>query len=207
MYAIVEISGKQFRVQKDMKLRVPRQESEPGKKIGFDRVLMIEDDKGNTTIGDPVVKNTQVAATVVEHGRDKKVIVFKKKRRKGYQKRQGHRQDYSVIEINTIGAPTVKKTTPAAKETKAAVAKEKAAPAVKKDIKPTAEVKKETQAPAAAKKETTAAKPKAAEKKTAATKSEKPVTKEAKPAEKAAPKKAATAAEKKPAAKKDTKEK
>ena len=94
MYAIVEISGKQFRVQKDMKLRVPKQETEPGKKIGFDHVLMVEDDKGNTTIGDPIVKNTQVAATVIEHGREKKVIVFKKKRRKGYQKTQGHRQDY-----------------------------------------------------------------------------------------------------------------
>ncbi|MEE9118128.1 MAG: 50S ribosomal protein L21, partial [Calditrichia bacterium] len=92
MYAIVEISGKQFRVQKDMRLRVPQQESEPGKKIGFDRVLLVEDDNGNTTIGNPLVKNTQVAATVIEHGRDKKVIVFKKKRRKGYKKKQGHRQ-------------------------------------------------------------------------------------------------------------------
>lgn len=207
MYAIVEISGKQFRVEKDMKLRIPKQETEPGKKIGFDRVLMIEDDKGNTTIGDPLVKNTQVAATVVEHGRDKKVIVFKKKRRKGYQKKQGHRQDYSVIEINTIGAPTVKKAAPLAKEAKPAAAKEKAAPAAKNDAKPAAEVKKETKAPAAAKKVTTAAKPKAAEKKTAATKTEKPAAKEAKPAAKAVPKKAATTAAKKPAAKKDTKEK
>ena len=186
MYAIVEISGKQFRVQKDMKLRVPRQESEPGKKIGFDRVLMIEDDKGNTTIGNPVVKNTQVAATVVEHGRDKKVIVFKKKRRKGYQKTQGHRQGYSVIEINTIGAPTVKTSAPAAK----ALTEEKAVPAAKKEVKATTTT---------AKKATAAApKPKAAAAKTKAVKSEKPAEKTTKTTAKAA---------KKPAEKKETKEK
>lgn len=191
MYAIVEISGKQFRVQKDMRLRVPQQESEPGKKIGFDRVLMVEDDKGNTTIGNPLVKNTQVAATLVEHGRDKKVIVFKKKRRKGYQKKQGHRQGYSVIEINTIGAPTVKMPVPAAKAS---------APAAKKEVKITkkAAVKKTT---------TVAAKPKTAGTKTTAAKSKKPVAKTAKTAPKTASKKTeSTAATKKPAAKKEAKE-
>ena len=191
MYAIVEISGKQFRVQKDMRLRVPQQESEPGKKIGFDRVLMVEDDKGNTTIGNPLVKNTQVAATVIEHGRDKKVIVFKKKRRKGYQKKQGHRQGYSVIEINTIGAPTVKMPVPAAKAS---------APAAKKEVKITekAAVKKTT---------TVAAKPKTAGTKTTAAKSKKPVAKTAKTAPKTASKKTeSTAATKKPAAKKEAKE-
>ncbi len=191
MYAIVEISGKQFRVQKDMRLRVPQQESEPGKKIGFDRVLLVEDDKGNTTIGNPLVKNTQVAATVIEHGRDKKVIVFKKKRRKGYQKKQGHRQGYSVIEINTIGAPTVKMPVPAAKAS---------APAAKKEVKITkkAAVKKTT---------TVAAKPKTAGTKTTAGKSKKPVAKTAKTAPKTASKKTeSTAATKKPAAKKETKE-
>lgn len=193
MYAIVEISGKQFRVQKDMRLRVPRQESEPGKKIGFDRVLLVEDDKGNTTIGNPLVKDTQVAATLVEHGRDKKVIVFKKKRRKGYQKKQGHRQGYSVIEINTIGAPTVKKPVPAAKE--------KTVPTPKKEVKTTekATVKKTT---------TVAAKPKTAGTKTTAAKSKKPVAKTAKTAPKTASKKTeSTAATKKPAAKKEAKEK
>lgn len=191
MYAIVEISGKQFRVQKDMRLRVPRQESEPGKKIGFDRVLLVEDDNGNTTIGNPLVKNTQVAATLVEHGRDKKVIVFKKKRRKGYQKKQGHRQGYSVIEINTIGAPTVKMPVPAVKaET----------PTAKKEVKTTekATVKKTTTVPA---------KPKTVGTKTTAAKSKKPVAKTAKTAPKTASKKTeSTTATKKPAAKKKTKE-
>lgn len=186
MYAIVEISGKQFRVQKDMLLRVPQQESEPGKKIGFDRVLLVEDDNGNTTIGNPLVKNTQVAATVIEHGRDKKVIVFKKKRRKGYKKKQGHRQGYSVIEINTIGAPTVKMPAPAA-------AKEKTAPTAKKEVKTTQKtaVKKTTAA---------ASKPKTTGTKTTAAKT-------AKTAPKTASKKTeSTAATKKPAAKKETKE-
>ena len=201
MYAIVEISGKQFRVQKDMRLRVPLQESEPGKKIGFDRVLLIEDDKGNTTIGNPLVKNTQVAATVVEHGRDKKVIVFKKKRRKGYQKKQGHRQDFSVIEINSIGAPTVKMSAPAAKAAAPKTAEVKATPAARKEDKTT----KET----AAKKTTTAAaKPKTTTTKTAAAKSKKPAAKAVKTAPKTAAKKTETKAPaKKPAAKKETKEK
>jgi large subunit ribosomal protein L21 len=203
MYAIVEISGKQFRVQKDMQLRVPRQELEPGKKIGFDRVLLIEDDKGNTTIGDPVVKNTQVAATVIEHGRDKKVIVFKKKRRKGYKKKQGHRQGYSVIEINTIGAPTVKKPATAAKPAATpAAAKEKTTPTAKKEVKTTQKTAAKKTTPATAKPKTSAAKA------TTVKKIEKPAAKTTKTAAKAAPKKAdSTAAAKKPVAKKETKEK
>ena len=181
MYAIVEISGKQFRVQKDMRLRIPQQESEPGKKIGFDRVLLVEDDNGNTTIGNPLVKNTQVAATVIEHGRDKKVIVFKKKRRKGYKKKQGHRQGYSVIEINTIGAPTVKMPAPAA-------AKEKTAPTAKKEIKTTQKTAVKKTTAAAAKPKTTAAKTAKTAPKTASKKTK------------------STAAITKPAAKKETKE-
>jgi large subunit ribosomal protein L21 len=201
MYAIVEISGKQFRVQKDMKLRVPLQESEPGKKIGFDRVFLIEDDKGNTTIGNPLVKNTQVAATVVEHGRDKKVIVFKKKRRKGYQKKQGHRQDFSVIEINSIGAPTIKTPAPVAKTATPKTTEVKATPAARKQVKTTKEA-------AAKKTTTTAAKPKTTATKTAAAKSEKPAAKTAKAAPKTTAKKVEPkTATKKPAAKKDTKEK
>jgi len=191
MYAIVEISGKQFRVQKDMKLRVPLQEIEPGKKIGFDQVLLIEDDKGVTTIGTPLVKNTQVAATVVEHGREKKVIIFKKKRRKGYQKRQGHRQDFSVIEINSIGTPTIKNTAPAAKAAAPKAAEVKAVPA-----------------PAEKKKAKATAKPKTTATKSTAEKSEKPPEKAVKTAPKAAAKKAEPkTAAKKPAAKKETKEK
>jgi len=175
MYAIVEIAGKQFRVSKDMKLKVPYLKGDTGKKMDFDRVLMMEDDKGNVSIGQPTVKDTNVTATLIEHGREKKIIVFKKKRRKGYQKKNGHRQDFSLIEINAIGAakkakpaekvtrdkPAVPKT--AAKTTKSAPAKK--APAAKKTTaeKPKTAAKTSTakKAPAAkktVKKETTAKK-------------------------------------------------
>ena len=95
MYAIVEIGGKQFHVNKDMKIKVPLQKTEPGKDIDIDRVLVFEDDQGNISFGTPTLENTAVTAKVIEHGREKKVIVFKKKRRKGYQKKNGHRQRYS----------------------------------------------------------------------------------------------------------------
>ena len=182
MYAIVEISGKQYRVSKDMILKVPRLDSDPGKKVGFDRILFLEDDKGKTTFGNPLVNNMLVNATVVEHGRDKKVIIFKKKRRKGYQKKQGHRQGFSIIEINTIGAGTVKKETPAIKA------------AGEKNVVPAAKVAK----PAAAKKPAASTKPKPAKvpvvKEKTATETDKPAAKKS-----AAPKtsaKTATAARK-----------
>ena len=102
MYAIVEIAGKQYKVIPGMKLEVPRLELEPGKKFKVDKVLAFagEDD---FQIGTPLVKNVTVEAEVVEHGRGKKIIVFKKKRRKGYQKKQGHRQDYTLISITKLG--------------------------------------------------------------------------------------------------------
>ena len=188
MYAIVEISGKQFRVTKDMKLQVPLQKSEPGEKIGFDRVLLLEDEQGNTTFGEPLVKNTQVTATVLEHGRDKKVIVFKKKRRKGYQKKNGHRQGFSLIEINSIGAPAVKK----AKATTQKAASEKDSPTAQKDVKkPGATSVKKTTEP----KTKTASTPSASVKKDV--KTAKTTTRTTKTTSKAT----------KPAAKKETKEK
>jgi large subunit ribosomal protein L21 len=193
MYAIVEIGGKQFRVSKDLKLRVPRLDSEAGMKIGFDQVLLVDDGNGKTTIGNPIVKNMLVNATVIGHDRDKKVLVFKKKRRKGYQKKQGHRQGYSIIEINTIGSGTLKKETAPVKTKVESVKTESAAAKVEK--------------PAAAKP--------AAEKKTATkTTTKKTVTKSdaeagqktKPPAKKAAPKKTAVKEETKPAAvKKETK--
>jgi len=170
MYAIVEIAGKQYRVTKDMKLKVPLLAAEAGKKVDFDRVLLVEDDKGAVAIGDPTVKNTSVNATVIEHGRAKKIIVFKKKRRKGYQRKRGHRQDYTVVEINAIGAAKAK---PKETEKKPAAAQAKPAP-----VKKAAKTGKTT----AAKKATTAPK------KPAATESKKTTTKKtaAKPVAKTA---------------------
>lgn len=187
MYAILEIGGKQFRVSDKSKIRTPLIDSEPGSKIEFDRVLMMEDDKGNVTFGTPVVQNMSVSATVIEHGRDKKVIVFKKKRRKGYQKKNGHRQDFSLVEINTIGTATKKKSeAPAKKEAAVEEVKPKAAKATaaaektetkKAAPKKAAAAKPKADKTATAAKKTTAAKPKTAAKKPAAKKTEKKETK------------------------------
>ncbi len=103
MYAIVKIAGKQFRVEKDMKVKVPLLHSKVGENVSFDQVLLLDAD-GEVKVGQPVVKDAKVDAKVIEHGRDKKVIVFKKKRRKGYQVKNGHRQQFTKIHIENITA-------------------------------------------------------------------------------------------------------
>jgi large subunit ribosomal protein L21 len=112
MYAIVEIAGQQFKVENGKKIFVHRLEAEEGTKLDFDQVLLIEDE-GKITIGEPVIKDAIVEGVVVDHVRGDKVIVFKKKRKKGYRIKNGHRQNFSqveIISINGIGAP--KKATP-----------------------------------------------------------------------------------------------
>jgi large subunit ribosomal protein L21 len=101
MYAIVDIAGKQFKVEKDRFVYAPSLAGEAGASVEFDRVLLIEDDNG-VEVGTPTISGARVAGTILEHGRGDKVIVFKKKRRKGYQKKQGHRQGYSKIMIDDI---------------------------------------------------------------------------------------------------------
>ena len=136
MYAIVEIAGKQFRVAKDMKLKVPVIQGDAGKSVAFDQVFMVEDDKGNITLGKPLVKDTSVSAKIIEHSREKKIIVFKKKRRKGYQKKNGHRQGFSMIEITGIGAAKKVKETKAVVETPKKAKTETAKSAAKAETKP-----------------------------------------------------------------------
>ena len=110
MYAIVNISGKQFRAEKGKSLKVPNQNTEVGKKLSYDQVLLTNDN-GKVQIGNPFIKNFKVSATVIENGRDKKIIVFKKKRRKGYKRKNGHRQGFSLIQIDSISkTSTAKKT-------------------------------------------------------------------------------------------------
>lgn len=101
MYAIVEIAGKQFRVEKDMTVKVPLLHTDAGKTVEFDRVLLYNDGS-ESKIGRPHVKGAKIKAKVVEHGRDKKVIVFKKKRRKGYKVKNGHRQLFTKVQIENI---------------------------------------------------------------------------------------------------------
>lgn len=102
MYAIVDIAGKQFKVSKDQYLFAPKmKEKEAGATVEFDNVLLLDED-GKVSVGDPVVKGAKVNAKVVEHVKGDKVLVFKKKRRKGYKKKQGHRQEFSKILIENI---------------------------------------------------------------------------------------------------------
>jgi large subunit ribosomal protein L21 len=101
MYAIVNISGKQFKVTTAQKLYVPLLESEIGSKVEFDDVKLFSDDSG-VVVGTPSVDAMKVTATVLEHMKDDKVIVFKKKRRKGYRKLNGHRQQFTRIEVESI---------------------------------------------------------------------------------------------------------
>ena len=101
MYAIVEIAGQQFKVQKDQKVYVHRLEAEEGSKVEFDQVLLLED-KGTVSVGAPAVVGAKVTAKVENHVKGDKVIVFKKKRRKGYKKKNGHRQAFTELSITGI---------------------------------------------------------------------------------------------------------
>jgi len=171
MYAIVEIAGLQYKVEKDQRLYVNRLNVAEGKKVKFDRVLLIEE-KGDVKVGAPVIDGALVEATVNGEVKGDKVLVFKKKRRKGYQKMNGHRQMFTSITINKITAKAPAKKA-AAKATEDAEAAPKKAAAKKP----------------AAKKATTAKKPAAKKPATKKPATKKPATK--KPAtKKAAPKKA-----------------
>ncbi len=107
MYAIVEIAGQQFKVSKDQKVFVHRLAGTEGDKVSFDKVLLL-DDNGTVTLGAPAIEGASVEAKVLQHVKGDKVIVFKKKRRKGYKKKNGHRQSLTQIIIEGIvasGAP------------------------------------------------------------------------------------------------------
>jgi len=111
MYAIVEIAGHQFKVEKDQKVFVNRLSTEEGKKVAFDNVLLIGN--GNdVTLGAPAIDGAQVSAKVIKHLKGDKVIVFKKKRRKGYRVKNGHRQSLTEIVIEGITASGAKKVAP-----------------------------------------------------------------------------------------------
>ena len=101
MYAIINISGKQYKVISGARIRVPKQNGETGSRVTFDQVLLIKNGD-STEIGNPTLKGASVTGTIVDHGRDKKILVYKKKRRKGYQRKNGHRQWFTEIEFNKI---------------------------------------------------------------------------------------------------------
>ena len=115
MYAIVEIAGHQFKVEKDQKVFVNRLATEEGKKVSFDNVLLLSDGS-NVTVGAPAIDGAQVEAKVVKHLKGDKVVVFKKKRRKGYRVKNGHRQSLTEIVIQSISASGASKTNKAKAE-------------------------------------------------------------------------------------------
>lgn len=162
MYAIVDIAGQQFKVEKGQEIFVHRLEDKEGSKVNFDGVLLVEDG-GKISVGTPFVKGITVSAKILSHDKADKITVFKKKRRKGYQKENGHRQYLSKIQIEEIGKPAAIKAEP------------------KKEAEPQKEVAAKTTAPkkkASPKKETAAKKVVVPKKETTA--------------KKAAPKKAAS---------------
>ena len=144
MYAIVEIAGQQFKVEKDQKVFVHRLQTEEGKKVAFDNVLLLADgDK--VTVGAPAIDGAQVGAKVLKHLKGDKVIVFKKKRRKGYRVKNGHRQALTEIQIDNILASGAKKAAPVkaaskpAAKAKPVAPKAAAKPAAKKAVAPKTE--------------------------------------------------------------------
>ncbi|MAN58850.1 MAG: 50S ribosomal protein L21 [Flavobacteriaceae bacterium] len=134
MYAIVEIAGQQFKVAKDQKVFVHRLANEEGDKVDFDNVLLIGDGD-NITVGAPAIDGALVGAKVLRHLKGDKVIVFKKKRRKGYRVKNGHRQALSEIVIESIAASGGSKKSSEKKETKKAAPKKETKPAAKPEAK------------------------------------------------------------------------
>ena len=157
MFAIISADGRQYRVAKGEIIRFDRMKAEPGEKFETSQILAISEEENNLKIGCPVVEGAKVEGTVLEHGKDKKIIVFKRKRRKTYRRKYGHRQDHTLVKIDKISAKS-----PAAKKT-----------LQKKDLEETVESQKTSV------KKTTAKKPTA--KKTTAKKPVAKKTKEDKP--------------------------
>lgn len=173
MYAIVEIAGQQFKVEHGKKIFVHRQEFEEGKEVEFDKVLLIEDE-GKITIGEPTIEGAVIGGRILDNGiRGDKVIVFKKKRKKGYRVKNGHRQNFTQIEIISInGVESPKRAAP-----KKAVAKADEVTAAEETTKPKKAAKrpsaKNVEAPVKKASVKKAAEKKPAEKKPAAKKTTK----------------------------------
>ena len=142
MYAIVEIAGQQFKVEKDQKLFVHRLDSKEGSKVTFDNVLLLANgDK--ISVGAPAIDGAQVGAKVLKHFKGNKVIVFKKKRRKGYRVKNGHRQALTEIQVENILASGAKKTKTADKSVKAVAKTVKAEPKPVKKVEKSKTIEKE----------------------------------------------------------------
>ncbi|MBH62485.1 MAG: 50S ribosomal protein L21 [Alphaproteobacteria bacterium] len=173
MYAVIKTGGKQYRVAKDEVIAVEKLAGEAGASLDLGEVLMIGDDKG-TTIGSPLIEGASVSAEVVEQARDDKIIVFKKKRRKNYRRKKGHRQDITLLRITDINAPGAKR---AAKSGASKTPKKKdEAPAEAAEAAAEETAAETPEAKAKPKRTTTAKSKTAAESKSTATRSQKKKT-------------------------------
>ena len=144
MYAIVEIAGQQFKIEKDQQIFVHRLDNKEGSKVEFDKVLFIENN-GKFNVGAPVISGAKVTAKVLDHVKGDKVIVFKKKRRKGYKVKNGHRQAFTKILIEKIDEKAAPKKADAKKAAPKATAKK---PAATKEAKATTKKAVAKKAPA-----------------------------------------------------------
>jgi len=142
MYAIVEIAGQQFKVEKDQKYFVHQLDAKPGSKVTFDNVLLLED-KGKVSVGAPSVSGVEVTAKIEQHLLGDKVIVFKKKRRKGYAVKNGHRQRLTEIIVQEIGKKSASKKSTNKVEPKKETVKKVPAKVDSKKVTAKATVKKE----------------------------------------------------------------
>ena len=136
MFAIIRADGRQFRVAKGDVIRFDRMKAEPGDSFETSQVLAIAEEDNKLKIGIPVVEGAKVEGTVLEHGRDKKIIVFKRKRRKTYRRKYGHRQDHTLVKIDKISAKS-----PKAKKTVQKKVAEETAEAAKTSAKKTTAIK------------------------------------------------------------------
>ncbi len=136
MFAVIKSGGKQYKVAKDDVIRVEKLDAEAGASVDLNEVLLVGDDKGQT-VGAPLVDGASVAATVLEQMRDRKIIIFKKKRRQNYRRKNGHRQHLTVLRIDEILTDGKKKAAPKKK------AEPKATEAAAPEAAPAAEAEKE----------------------------------------------------------------
>ena len=137
MYALIEFAGKQFRVEEGSSIKVPFVEGKIGSKVVLDKILYLDDGK-KKTVGTPLVNGTKLNCEIISHVRGRKVIVFKFKRRKGYQKKNSHRQDYTILKVGKLGSTkkqtAIKKSkSTATKKTVAKKTKQKKTEETKKD--------------------------------------------------------------------------
>ena len=102
MYALIEFAGKQFKVEEGSSIKVPYVDGKVGSKVNFEKIIYMDDGK-NKTVGTPIVDGVKIDGKIISHGRERKVVVFKFKRRKGYQKKNTHRQEYSILKVGKVG--------------------------------------------------------------------------------------------------------